>query len=455
MTRRFSNFKQRVILGFALTLFAGLLIGSLSFFILHDVEKSGSAAVIEYAQSVIDAERLRYAAERAMASSRGYFLTRDNRYLSLMEAERSHFAELMHVLLREHLSERERRLIDRIRAADQEHRTALDHVMVLRGQRGLTSSAVRHFEARVMPKRLDLEAAISAFVQHEREQMVEAQNSARRATAEGRALVAATAVVGLTLATVLAFIFARTLTRLYDDARRATRMRDDLLAVVSHDLRNPITAAKLSADLLTRRGADPFTREMAGRIGFALDSATALIRGLLDLAKSEAGRLVLEEGVASVPRMVDETLAVLRPMADAKGVALELAVQPDASLVCDRERVKQVLANLVSNAIKFTPGKGSVAVEVRRSDEEMVFRVRDTGRGIAPEDLPHVFDKYWQATGTTQKGAGLGLAIAKSFVEAHGGRIWVESALGQGTTFTFALPLDRRYAGSELSRRVS
>ncbi len=234
--------------------------------------------------------------------------------------------------------------------------------------------------------------------------------------------------------------------RLFGESRRATRAREDLLAVVSHDLKNPLGVVQLASALLLRGaqgrpGGEPVQKQ-ASRIQAAADRMGRLISDLLDWGRIEAGGLPLEPSEQDVASLVMEAMESVRPLAEARGlrVGAELPDE-DVQVKCDRTRVLQVLGNLLGNALKFTPDGGQLTVGARRHRGEVQFWVRDTGTGIRSEALPHVFERYWQAKDAESRGTGLGLYIAKGIVEAHGGRIWAQSEPGQGSTFTFTLPV--------------
>jgi PAS domain S-box-containing protein len=225
---------------------------------------------------------------------------------------------------------------------------------------------------------------------------------------------------------------------LYDEAHRALRARDEVLAVVSHDLRNPLSTIELSAGSLLRMSHGD--EEAILRIKRAGERMSVLIRDLLDASAIDAGRLRIEPGEHVIGPLVSEALDLFRPLADEKCVALSAEVAaPSERVVCDRNRIVQVFSNLLGNALKFTSGGGSVTVNVVRDDQSVRFAVTDTGCGISEDQLAHVFDRYWQGRGAGL-GVGLGLAIAKGIVEAHRGAIHVESTRGQGSTFVFSLP---------------
>jgi chemotaxis family two-component system sensor kinase Cph1 len=229
--------------------------------------------------------------------------------------------------------------------------------------------------------------------------------------------------------------------------RRAVQTRDDLVAVVSHDLKNPLGVIQMQAAVLllsARSGDEEPSRRLRGsaeRIQRAVDRMNALIHDLLDLAAIEAGRFILHCRPENVRDVVDESLMILRPLADGKHIAIreELGALPRVDL--DRERLFQVLSNLIGNAVKFTPEGGTITIGTELAGEELLFTISDTGRGITAEQMPYIFDRYWQARNNQQQGSGLGLYIAKGIVEAHGGRIWVEAPSGGGATFRFTLSL--------------
>jgi light-regulated signal transduction histidine kinase (bacteriophytochrome) len=229
--------------------------------------------------------------------------------------------------------------------------------------------------------------------------------------------------------------------------QRAVRARDDLVAVVSHDLRSPLGVIQMQAGLIpllaaslddTEEGAQ--LRQSVERIGRAVQRMTALIRDLLDLAKIEAGRFEVHAQPEHIRDIVHETVSLMRPLAESKHVAIADDLE-SAIVAVDRERIYQVLSNLIGNAIKFTPAGGTITLHAERNGDELLITVADTGRGIAPDEIAFVFDRYWQARRSGHAGAGLGLYIARGIVEAHGGRMWVESPPGAGARFHFTLPI--------------
>ncbi|MGZ6125507.1 MAG: PAS domain S-box protein [Myxococcales bacterium] len=231
--------------------------------------------------------------------------------------------------------------------------------------------------------------------------------------------------------------------RLYQHAQRATRTRDDLIASVSHDLRTPLGTIIATAGLLSKITAPDEKRQ---RWVEALQRSAGwmkrLIDDLVDIARIEAGRFTIDEQTCAVGALLRETLDLMQPLAQEKKLRIE-GQFPDreVTLLCDRNRILRVFSNVIGNAIKFTSEGGSVSVRAELGRGEIRFAVTDSGSGIAAEELPHIFERFWQARKTARLGAGLGLAIAQGIVQAHGGRIWAESELGKGSAFFFTLPL--------------
>jgi signal transduction histidine kinase len=213
---------------------------------------------------------------------------------------------------------------------------------------------------------------------------------------------------------------------------------------VAHDLRNPLSTITMQAGAMERLGSEPDRRDPTPRkiIARAAARMNHLIQDLLDVALVEAGQLKVERKRLSAAELARDVEEMQRRLADSAGLELRVDVAPDVGDVWgDRDRLLQVFENLIGNAVKFTKAPGVVTLAVKRERDSVLFSVTDTGMGIEPEGLLHLFDPFWQATTRAGRlGAGLGLPITKGIIEAHGGRIRADSALGQGTTLAFTIP---------------
>ena len=237
----------------------------------------------------------------------------------------------------------------------------------------------------------------------------------------------------------------------YAHARDLEQAKDEFVATVSHELRTPLTSIIGYLELLALDGDDlsPEHRRFVDVIDRNASRLLGLVNDLLVVAQADAGRLDLTMAPFSTERLVADAVASALPIAESGGVELRAHSEPMPELVGDRARLAQLLDNLVSNAVKFTPADGSVAVRARREDGRLVLEVADTGVGIAPEDQERLFDRFYRAETAHEnavQGTGLGLSIVKLIAEAHGGTVQVASRLAAGTTFAVTLPLDAAVA---------
>jgi signal transduction histidine kinase/CheY-like chemotaxis protein len=228
-----------------------------------------------------------------------------------------------------------------------------------------------------------------------------------------------------------------------DRLQRGLQARDEMLAVVAHDLRNPLNVIAVAANVLLQRQGDPALRRHAERILRGAQRADRLIRDLLESNAIESGRFSIEMQSVEPADLVLSALDTQQSLAQDASVIIATDISPDLPRIdADEERLHEVLENLIGNAIKFTAAGGSITVAATSSGDDVVFSVRDSGSGIAAEHLPRIFDRFWHAR-ASRSGTGLGLSICKAIVEAHGGRIWAESEIGIGSTVSFALPARR------------
>jgi signal transduction histidine kinase len=225
------------------------------------------------------------------------------------------------------------------------------------------------------------------------------------------------------------------------------KMKSDFMAAVSHEFRTPLTSINMGVDLLRQQLLGPLTKAQEDLLNSAKQDCnrlTKLVRELLQLSKLESGKIELREEIVDIRKVVESALPPLLLPFQEKGVLLKLSLSPDLpSLLGDEQQFSWVISNLVNNALKYTDEGGSVEIRAVPDGDNILFQVKDTGRGIPPEYLDKIFDKFVQVKQTlssTPGSVGLGLAIAKEIVEMYGGRIWVESEVNKGTTFSFRLP---------------
>lgn len=231
--------------------------------------------------------------------------------------------------------------------------------------------------------------------------------------------------------------------RYEEEIRRGMQLRDDMVGIVSHDLRNPVAAVKMLAGALLRSAETTGTDELRGNLSLirsAAEQMEALISDLLDVTRLEAGQFTVNLQPVNANTLVMTAIATLLPIATEKGISLKTTLDKNSGdVLADDHRIHQVLSNLIGNAIKFTPPDGHVTVSTRALEDRVEFCVEDDGPGIPEAQLPHIFKRYWQSRRTERHGAGLGLPIAKGVIAAHHGTIHAESEVGAGTRLYFTL----------------
>lgn len=231
--------------------------------------------------------------------------------------------------------------------------------------------------------------------------------------------------------------------RFYQKEKQAVQARDQLLAVVSHELKTPLTAINLRASLLLRELDDPKVAAQIEAIRQSTKNVHRIIDDLLNVDKLERRQFKLERSIEQIDAVLAEVVEMMQPIAQTNRVALDMRASGSSfSVNIDKVRLCQAISNIIGNAIKFTPEEGTVSVSSRIIDHQSVeISVSDSGGGMSPESVAHAFDRYWQDTRTSHLGSGLGLYVAKSIIELHGGGIKIVSSLGRGTTVLITIPL--------------
>lgn len=393
-------------------------------------------------------ERLRWFAGLIVSSGRGYLLAGDPSLLAQVQSSKADFDRTLHGLRNEDLNPAGRALAhDAEQAAHRFIRMQQELIDARQASAEPRRLAVS-FEKELLPLSRELDTSLSRLVSHKESVLRRHYERAREAGALlARRLYALLAVVVLA-GTGVAWRFSRRLGHVFGreqealgSARKAIAARDELMGVVAHDLRNPLGAITLKAAIMRREADSDRTRQRAESIEKVATRMAYLIKTMLDVATLEAGRFTVSVARCAIEVLFQETLDMFGTLAASKQVGFDQSTtEPQLTLLVDRERVLQVLSNLIGNALKFTPPGGQVTLSVERQDVMARFVVRDTGTGIVADNLPRVFERFWTET-SGKKGTGLGLFIAKGIVDAHGGRIWVESELGHGTRFFFTLPI--------------
>lgn len=415
----------------------------------HDAVASAQVSRLRVTEQEITlVERLRWSGEVVVSAGRGYLITGDPALLARLLRATSRF-DPEHVELTHGMSETPLDSIEAEVAGDAQRFVRVQKELVAARQRSDNNEdLVRRFEKELLPLQRDLEESLDRLVEQKEaalENIYAAAAAEReRLTARMFGFLALLVIVGM----MVTWFFARRIASAYrteqdalDVARKALASRDELMGVVAHDLRNPLGAISLKAALL-RMSADmsvPMRREAESieNITFRMES---LIASMLDVTTIEAGQLSVVQEAVAIEDLLNEAAEMFSHAAESRGIRFSRQADDGGTCVlADRERVLQVMSNLLGNALKFTPRGGEICLSAERCDEMIRFAVSDTGPGISPEHQPNLFDRFWKHERPGKKGTGLGLFISKGIVEAHGGRIWVSSDPGRGATFFFTL----------------
>jgi signal transduction histidine kinase len=294
-----------------------------------------------------------------------------------------------------------------------------------------------------------LTTEINKLVSFETNQFINARNNLLQSRDQVIKHIAFSSLIPLLVVFILILVIRSLLEKgkeAHRETLRAVKSRDDVLAVVSHDLKNPLAIVILSFELLKKKIIkdkieDERINKSVDSIGRAAQVMKDLIQNLLDQVKIEAGALELNLQKENISEVIKESELLFDSIANERSITIvnQLPHGP-LDAYCDKKRLMQILSNLIGNAIKFLNPGGKISVKATKNEQNVVITITDNGPGIPSEELPHLFDRYWQAKKTANKGTGLGLSIVKGLVEAHGGKVWVSSQLSVGSTFSFTLP---------------
>ncbi|HTR51909.1 MAG TPA: ATP-binding protein [Kofleriaceae bacterium] len=437
------GFRRQLWVGYSASFLITLAAGTLAVAALQVVAARQSRLAREYADELVQVERLRYQAERVIATTRGYLLTRDldarDRVTSaVVELD----ARLDEVELASNAPARRLELVA-IREA------AYRYVEVAGSIVADAAAHPRIVDRDMRAPREALRIQLEELAHGERGAFEDALADARDGARRAGLLVGLTAGLGLALSALVAAAVMRRTSRQWvaehralDEAWDAAAARQEALAIVSHDLRGPLTTIVMGTDVLSGSVSKGREARIVNMVRVATDRMKHLVDQLLDAAQLDAGKLQLELADCEVEALLRLPVELLAPQAAHASVDLEVVpAREHLTVRADRERILQVLINLIGNALKFSPKETTVSVRAEACPDGVQFSVEDQGPGIHSDQLAHVFERFWHgAPKASDASVGLGLYICKKLVEAHGGRIWVDSSPGSGSRFRVVLP---------------
>lgn len=443
------SFRTKALAGYVIIIL--LLAGGMAFAMrqLAALTNAELAFIQNKEEQIREVERLRWTGELIVSAGRGYLIAGDPQLRATLQQAEADFDKGVRALANANLTPRGIVLVNGVERAAGTFRDVQRDVLAAQDRGEDPEELARRFQAEMLPLRHQLAQSLDRLVEHKASVIKEVYADAQ--THRTRLTILIYGMLGLVFlaGVAIAWYFARLLVgahRQMEDAlqtaHKALAARDELMGIVAHDLRNPLSAITMKAALL-RRGADSEkTRRQAESIENVTMRMEYLIRTMLDVSTMEAGKFSVTPVSCDVEDLLREAMDLFATLSASKQVRLEQRITaPGLAIRADRERVLQVLSNLLGNALKFTPPGGHVILSLDRQGTDARFGVLDTGPGIAPEHLPNVFDRFWKAETPGKNGTGLGLFIAKGIINAHGGSIWVEGEPGQGARVYFTLPV--------------
>ncbi|MEO6576907.1 MAG: ATP-binding protein [Polyangiaceae bacterium] len=448
--RLITSFQTRAMAGtVAVTM---LLAGGMALTTHHLTAASGEqvARIQEGELEITLAERLRWSGELIVSAGRGVLLSGDPAQRAKLHEALAEFDQDILALNRDAaLGRRGTTLIAEVARAANEFRRVQTELVIAREQGDRDRGLIRRFETELVPLQHELRRSLDRLVDDKEVALKDVYSQAEtdrvRLTDRMHGLLAALVLSAFGIS----WYFASRLARAYRTeqvalgvARKALGARDELMGVVAHDLRNPLGAIMMRAALLRLETDPEETRQHAESIENIALRMEYLIKSMLDVTTMEAGRFSVTLAPCRVEDLLRDTTEIFGTLSGSKQIELRETVKELGLVIrADRERILEILSNLLGNAFKFAPRGGEVTISVERQLGMVRFAISDTGPGISSEHLPHVFDRFWKSETSGKKGTGLGLFIAKGIVDAHGGRIWIESEPGHGATCYFTIPI--------------
>ncbi len=429
---------------FLIPLFDGLYI---YYFFKTSTQATIKNLDVHYNSSLLS-KRLKVMNNSTDSNWKSYLLTGAEYNLREFKESNNHFAETLEKLKRSPLYDQKLDMLNRIVILSSRKTEVMN--LAIKSPPQTKTEFAQLLRNKIRPTNRELQAVISNLIEAEAFHYKLARNKIDSTRQKLLQHIILSTILPLLVGIILFFLVHSLLIQSkknHEAVIKAVKSRDDVLAVVSHDLKNPLSTIILSLELLKRKiEKDHLKDERILKTITSIERASQvmndLILNLLDQSKIEAGKLILDLKEEDLLEIIKEVELILIPIAKEKSITIQNKLPPGpVNIYCDKKRLMQVFSNLIGNAIKFLDSGDKIEIEVRLEETRVTISVKDTGPGISPEALPHLFERYWQVKETAKMGTGLGLAIVKGFVEAHGGKIWVESQLQSGSTFTFTLPL--------------
>lgn len=451
------SFERKIYLGLALTIGSFIpLIAALAFTV-ESLQRNQQSVIDAATTKTLLAERLFRLDAAKSGLMPAFLLSRDPERITAFHEQHQRFNQVLDELSLLDNSSQETQMLKSLREDSDMAASFVAPGIQMLNDGSPVAAIDKYFRSNSGPlaqKAGELAKSLALSARESERQAREEIASAVRHLEQLVVALAGLAVLLTGLACVMVVRVAKQKRQLDEQTARLSQARKEIVEVVAHDVKSPLASIRMAVELLQGEDAPVSKEILASSVGIIDRSSRAamgLITDLLDHAKIESGRLVMEETDCNLGAVVEDVTTRFQLLAQAKRILVSVEMHgEDFVASCDVGRIDQALSNLIGNAIKFTPQGGSVQVTCRRDRHQIVVSVKDSGPGLSPEQIPHIFDRYWQARQQSRQGTGLGLSIVKSIVESHQGKIWVESQQGRGSSFVFSLPSQKSFASGIL-----
>lgn len=444
-TNQSRAFQTWLILGFSIAIVLSSVVAGVSVYLLRTVAASKDSVIYDGAQDLILAERLHSSVQHKIAVLRGFIIDRTSFFGDQIPRLQVQTLSDLEQTNRVTTNLEQKQLLDFISVENKLYDDVINdlYTRISEGAKIEDVLPILHLKARHI--RISLEEKLAKFVAFKEQDLRDAKDRASDTTSKSLTLLLVIAGIAVLCVLFLCVALAQTLSRIYQKSLRATRSREEILQVVAHDLRNPLTAIQMFAESigqqLRNQNVHPYIPEFSDKIVESTTRMNRMVKDLLDFEKIETGNLSLDLKREKSAKVVSDAIDMMMPVARANQITIiDETTVSENEIFCDCERILQVFSNLIGNAIKVTPAGGTIFVGCAEQADRIRFWVRDTGPGVALEQQPHLFKRSWQAKTSGKKGHGLGLVIAKGIVKQHLGEISFTSEPGSGATFYFTLP---------------
>ena len=449
-----------------LILFVGVLAAGWDYAMkLRQGVASNAALMSEDAGALIGVERLRNLADSEVSNSRAFFLLGSKAVFDKQKSEKQEFASQLAAYEKKYNLPQIPAIMKKIEGLEQQEADIFDQAQKFREKQTEAKIVGQFYQSKTVPIIAIMNENFDEIVKLHNAELDQASNRARQAGMQAQALIPKgmtrfiAALAGLFAAMTLLVlrmlrvraVHLRERKRLFDEAKNAVLARDEVIAAASQDFAEPLAALSAMAESLATASAV----DQADMLKSTIVEIEGRISNIYDQKKADMGTLNLRLDQLAVADILEDAAVMLKPLAKQRDVGLQFdSVNQSILAFVDRERVMRVLSNLIGNAIKFSRKHSKVLIKVRSDQQFVTISIADSGPGIPEAQIPGLFENFWQARKTADQGAGVGLAVVKTIIEAHGGTVRVDSNVGQGSTFTFSLPR-RRPAGAQLKKPSS